>query len=313
MPMTIWLDRDIEKLLDSSKLTEIYNSVIGIIRDLFGFRPEKIEVWRGGTSEVLGGVLERKVGWEDLKNQNTMLSIIEEMTSTEKALIITGSCYETDPGSKIEIYGNSSLRRIYSDIFFDTGDGLYDRILTNHEAYNALFSLQDRLSGVETVVNSVVEGRRKIQRRKVVTKAYISNNVPDVDNKLGESTLLYTYFPKGPEFTFLRLVLNNVANELKNPKAPNPFSLYNFKSMARAISEFSIKKGYNIEKYATMQHGSIVYIAKEGDTLNRLFDDFSEKIARPVLTRISKEFEFNKILEEEVTETGPGSIHDYEK
>ncbi len=313
MPLTIWLDRDVAKVLDSSKLTEVYNSVIGIIRDLFGFRPEEIEVWRGSTSEVLGGFLERKIRWEDLGKQTTMLSIIEEMMSTKKALIVAGNCYETDPGSRIEIYGNSPMRRIYSDIFFDTGDGLYDRILTNHEAYKAMFSLQDRLSAVETIVHSVVESRGKDQRRKVVIKAYISNNIPDVDNKLGESALLYTYFPKGQEFTFLRLVLNNVANELKKPKIPNPFSLYNFKSMARVISEFSMKKGYNIEKYATVQHGSIVYIAKEGDTLNRLFDDFSEKIARPVLTRISEKFEFNKILEEEVTEPGPGSIHDYEK
>ena len=313
MPLTIWLDRDIVKVLDSNKLTEVYNSVIGIIRDLFGFRPEEIEVWRGSTSEVLGGYIERKIRWEDLGTQITMLSIIEEMMNTEKALVIAGSCYETDPGSRIEIYGNSSMRRTYSDIFFDTGDGLYDRILTNHEAYNAMFSLQDRFSAVETVVNSVVESRRKDQRRKVVIKAYISNNIPDVENKLGESALLYTYFPKGREFTFLRLVLNNVANDLKKPKIQNPFSLYNFKSMAKVISEFSTKKGYNVEKYATVQHGSIVYIAKEGDTLNRLFDDFSEKIARPVLTRISEKFEFNKILEETVTEPGPGSIHDYEK
>ncbi len=314
MPMMIWLKKDLTRYLDSHGLTGLYNNLLNLVEETFDFKPTEIEIWKKSTSKYLGGEMIKRQRWEEIGKETTMVDTVEEAMSTDGILRINGGCNDMDQGSALEIYGDSRQRLVYSDVFFEMGNGLYDELQKMDNLSEVLHTLKEGMESIELELHGVIMGKKTTSKRRVVERAFISDNIPNEEKDVSGSSYLFFYLPRGKQWSFLKFILRNVALDMqKEKKKADPFRILDFDRMARAISEYSQTKGYVLDKYAVVSHGSIAYMARPHSNLDRMFGDYRDKIAKPVMLKMQEKFRIDQIMQDSITEVGPGSFSDFER
>lgn len=311
MPLTIWLNGSIIPYLDTSQLTEVYNKLIGIVSEIFEFSPKDSELWKNSTSTYLDGERVYSYKWEELGTNSRMIDLVSKAVDEHYIIVIKGTC-GADLEARIEIYGKSSERKIYSDFLFEMGIGLFDYLEKSDNQFYTLSKLHEYLDRSKIQFVTTKMKKTMSDERKVVESAFISDNILDEGN-IEESSMLFFYKMRGHRDLFFKYVVNSVLSELRKEKKSDPFVLFDSGKIARSISHFSKKRGFTIEKYANVLPGSVSYIAKNHETLDTMFDDLKTKVTEPILKRMSEKFDPERIMEESVTELGPGSLDNFEK
>ncbi len=310
MPLTVWLNNDVIPYLDDEKLTSVYTDLFRSVSGIFKFVPKYIELWKNSTTPYLDGVKVLSKDWDEIGKNYTMQDLISNARDEHHIIVIGGNC-DGDPGAKIEIYGKSAERKVYSDFLFEMGGSLYDYLEESDNLYNMLSELHRALDTIKVPFETTIMNSKKKSIRKVVEKAFISDNIPNEDD-LEESSMLFIYKPTWDEDMFFRYVVKNVLTELRKEMKSDPFMLFDSGKIAKNISRVSKKKGFTLDKYANILPGSVSYIAKTHENLDTMFDDLKSKVTEPILKRMSENFDPERIMEESVTESAPDSLDKYE-
>ncbi len=311
MPLTVWLNRKLTRYLENEDLSRIYNDLIFNVGETFGFDPETMEAWERSTVRSLGGIMTESIDWITLGEETTFSDFLARAFATGKVVVIRGTSGNNE--ARIEIYGRNSLRNVYSDFIFEMENGLYDELKKSETSPILMSTLKDLLDRVQIDFKRTIMGKAVNSKRRVVNRAYISDNIPDVSGRLTESSLLFIYQPSGNDTTLVSYVLRYLMNNLKNRNQAGTFELFDQEKIAKAITKISSKKGYLPSKYANVRTGSIAYIAKPHEDLDHMFEDFRVNIAEPIINKVNSSLEIYRVMEESVREAGPGSLDGFVK
>lgn len=313
MPLTVRLNQKITPYLGIDFKVRVYNDLIRIVEKVFSFKPSTIELWVDSSVESLGGYKVETVEWGQLGGTSNMKNLVEDSTDLRGIIVIRGACWDSDEPAKIKISENSMEKKVYSDFFFETSQGLYEDILVMENSNMLMNHLFESLDDLYIDFETRLMGRKIITKRYLVKSAFISDNVPDEIENMKESSFLFMYHHSGNDATFVRHLVKGLGLVLRDKYKKDPLEMLDPNKVAKKISEISRRKGYNPEKYASVKTGSIAYIAKPHENLDRMVEDYSQKIAEPILKNIMEKIELERIMEDSVEDGGPGALEEFDR